>query len=115
MKKTTFLKTLLMAVGLCMGGSAWGAVTWDFTNSSVWGSVDLPTEGNSYADCSYNASGEATTEGNYITFHSSTGKIVHGTGTNGIGFDAVGSTSDHYIKMSVPAGSTSYNGSVHKY
>ena len=81
MKKTfTFFKTLLVAVGLCVGSSVWSAVTWDFTNSTTWGSVTLPTESNNYADCSYNASGEAATTGDYVTFHSSTGKIVHGTG-----------------------------------
>lgn len=107
MKKTTLLKTLLMAVGLFMGTSAWGAVTWDFTNSATWGSVTLPSAGNSFADVSYDATGAVATTGNFITIHSTTGKIVHATTqTNGFAFAATGSTSDNYIKMSVPAGST---------
>lgn len=90
-----------------MGTSAWGAVTWDFTNSTTWGSVTLPSAGNSFADVSYDATGAVATTGNFITIHSTTGKIVHATTqTNGFAFAATGSTSDNYIKMSVPAGST---------
>ena len=64
----------------------------------------LPTA--SSTDVSYNANGEATTTGNIITFHSSTGAILHATtATNGIAFSATGSKSDNYIKLSVPAGS----------
>ena len=108
MGKLFTFKTLLLAAGLLMGsGSAWSAEVWDFTNSTVWGTVALPAAGNSYADCSYNASGEAATTGNYVTFHSTTGALLHAsTATNGIGFDAIGSSSDHYVKLTVPAGAT---------
>lgn len=106
-RKQLLTKTFLIAAMLIMGMSAWSAVTWDFTNSTIWGTVSLPSAGNSYADVSYNANGETATTGNIITIHSTTGKIIHAsTQTNGFAFDSEGSTSDNYIKMSVPAGST---------
>jgi len=105
--KQLLTKTLLVAAGLLTGASAWSGETWDFTNSTIWGSITLPSESNSYADVSYDASGAVATTGNFITFHSSTGKIKHATTqTDGFGWDTEGSTSDHYVKMSVPAGST---------
>ena len=101
--KKHLLRSLLVGVMTLAATGAWAAETWDFTNSSVWGSVALPTaDNNSY---SYNASGEAAETGNVVTFYSTTGAIVHpNTQTNGIGFSTVGSTSDHYVKVTVPAG-----------
>lgn len=101
-----------------MGGNAWSAVTWDFTTSATWGSVALPTAVNNTV--SYDAAGAAATTGNFVTFYSTTGSIVHPSSlTNGIGFSAKpdGTDSDNiysstsapannYAKIVVPAGST---------
>lgn len=78
---------------------------WDFTESSVWGSITLPTAESNTKNYQYNGVGGTT--GNYVTFYSTEAKIVHpSTLTNGIGFSATGSTSDNYVKISVPAGYT---------
>ena len=104
-------KMLLVAVGLLVGASAWGAEVWDFTNNTIWGSVAFPAAGNSFADCSYDANGKAATTGNYVTFHSTAGKLLYGSrssGDKGIGFatDAATNGADDYIKLVVPAGAT---------
>lgn len=105
--KKKLLKSFLLAVTLVVGTSAWGAVTWDFTNSAIWGTVTLPSAGT--PSISYKSDGTLYTSGDdkYVTFYSTEGKITHpSTKTNGISWTTAGSTSDHYVKLSVPAGST---------
>ena len=105
-------KMLLVAVGLLVGASAWGAEVWDFTNNTIWGSVAFPATDNNFADCSYDANGKAATTGNYVTFHSTAGYLLYGSrnsGDKGIAFardvaDTKGT--DDYIKLVVPAGAT---------
>ena len=78
---------------------------WDFTDSGIWGSITLPTAESNTKNYQYN--GVEGTTGNYVTFYSTGEKIVHpNTLTDGIGFSQVGSTSDHYVKMSVPSNCT---------
>lgn len=97
MKKITFMKTLLVAVGLLAGTSAWAQTTWTFlNNTAVWaaGGVTL-SGGNQYDE---NASAVAT---GGVTFTGSSGFV---STAKGIGFYAVGSTSDENISIVVPAG-----------
>ena len=79
---------------------------WDFTDSGIWGSITLPTAQSNTKNYQYN--GVEGTTLNYVTFYSSDGTGLRhaSTLTNGIGFSAIGSTSNHYVKLSVPAGST---------
>ena len=62
MKKTTLLKTLLMAVGLCMGGSAsWAQiVTWTGSNvnGTAYGGGSEISPTTSVVEVSLGASGE---------------------------------------------------------
>lgn len=85
--------------------SAWGAITWDFTNSAIWGTVTLPSAGT--PSISYKSDGTLYTSGDdkYVTFYSTEGKIAQAN-TNGIAWTATGSTSNNYVKISVPAGYT---------
>ncbi len=78
---------------------------WDFTDSDIWGSITLPTNESNTKNYQYN--GVEGTTLNYVTFYSTEAKIVHpSTLTNGIGFSETGSTSNNYVKISVPAGYT---------
>ena len=79
---------------------------WDFTDSGIWGNITLPTNESNTKNYQYN--GVEGTSLNYVTFYSSDGSGLRhpSTLTNGIGFSATGSTTDHYVKLSVPAGST---------
>ena len=114
MKKKLLNSMRVLLVAALLGGasSAWAQfTTFDFTNSTVWGSVTLPTA--EAPTVSYDATGVAATTGNYVTFYSKEAKIVHATtATNGIGFSATGSTSDNYVKINIPAG---YKASVTAY
>ena len=98
MKKTTFLKTLLVAVGLCAwSSSAWAQTTWTFIdNTAVWAADGVTLNGGAQYDENAN---EVVTGG--LTFTGANGFV---STAKGIGFNAIGSTSDENISLVVPAG-----------
>ena len=93
-KRFTFIKTLLVAVALTTGANVWAQTTWNFLDTSAWGSVTL-NGGNQYDE---SASTVAT---GGVTFTGTSGFV---STAKGIGFKATGSTSNENISIVVPVG-----------
>ena len=93
-KRFTFIKTLLVAVALMTGANVWAQTTWNFLDTSAWGSVTL-NGGNQYDE---SASTVAT---GGVTFTGTSGFV---STAKGIGFKATGSTSNENISIVVPVG-----------
>ena len=96
-KLTTLLKLLLVAVGLTMGTSAWAQITWTFIgNTAVWAQDGVTLSGGNQYDENASAVGSGG-----VTFTGTNGFV---STAKGIGFHAVGSTTDENISIVVPKG-----------
>ena len=98
MKKFYLLtKTLLVAALLMVGANVWAQTTWTFKdNTAVWGKEGVTLNGGNQYDKDANT---VATGG--VTFTGTSGFV---STARGIGFNAVGSTSDENISIVVPAG-----------
>lgn len=98
MKQTRLLRTLLAAVCLFVGtSSVWADATWTFKdNTAVWAGDGVTLSGGNQ----YDKDAKATASGG-ITFTGTEGFV---STAKGIGFNAVGSTSNENISIVVPAG-----------
>ena len=98
MKKFYLLtKTLLVAALLMIGANAWAQTTWTFVkNVAVWGGESVTLKGGNQ----YDENASAVLSGG-VTFTGTSGFV---STAKGIGFYAVGSTSDENISIVVPAG-----------
>ena len=98
MKKLLLLtKTLLAAALLCVGQNAWGDATWTFKdNTAVWAADGVTLKSGNQYDKDANT---VATGG--VTFTGTSGFV---STAKGIGFYAIGSTSDENISVVVPAG-----------
>ena len=98
MKQKQLLRTLLAALCLLVGTSAtWADATWTFKdNTDVWTVEGVTLSGGNQ----YDKDAKATASGG-VTFTGTSGFV---STAKGIGFYAVGSTSDENISIVVPAG-----------
>ena len=103
MKQKQLLKTLLAAVCLLVGTSAWAddGTTWTFTDNSTWGTVDM-TAGKMYD----NTAAEVNSGGVLIKFESGKAYWIHSK-TSRLWFDVDGTATQpavNYIEVTVPNG-----------
>lgn len=112
MKRITFLKSLLLAALLSVGASAWAATTWNFTDTSIWGSATSKANNSLYkggdSEVYYTANGvvaDASTSNVSFLFTSEVPRFNYG-GVSGFQFGTNGSTTANRIKVNVPTGAT---------
>ena len=98
MKQKQLLRTLLAALCLLVGtSSVWADATWTFKdNTAVWAGDGVTLSGGNQ----YDKDAKATPSGG-VTFTGTSGFV---STAKGIGFKAVGSTSNENISIVVPAG-----------
>ena len=110
--KKLLTKTLLVAAGLSMGASAWGATTWDFSDSSIWGSRSSKSNTSIYtggdSEVYYNPDGTVGTSAtSYVSFLYDAGNVSFNYGgRSGLSADGTASTTANRIKVNVPVGAS---------
>ena len=95
-----------------MGASAWGATTWDFSNTTIWGNrtssanTSIYTGGDS--EVYYNTDGTVGTSAtSYVSFLYDTGNVSFNYGgRTGLSANGSASTSANRIKVNVPVGAS---------